>query len=71
MAGNSPDRSRKSPAQPMVGQSLGLSSPALDEAIQLRLGDFLARRADPLVGELAPDAFLLLLARMEEEERGE
>jgi hypothetical protein len=71
MSGSGPDPSRKSPPQARGRQSLDFSPPELDEATQLRLGDFLARRADPLVDEPAPDAFLLLLARMEETEQGE
>ena len=71
MSGSGPDRSRKPPLRSTGRQRLGISPPELDEAAQFRLGDFLARRADQLVGEPVPNAFLLLLARMEAKERGE
>jgi hypothetical protein len=70
MSGSDPDRSQKSP-HVSGGESLDTNAPELDEATQLRLGGFLARRADPLVRDPLPDVFLHLLARMEAKERSE
>ncbi|MFY9657817.1 MAG: hypothetical protein WAK01_14775 [Methylocystis sp.] len=70
MSGSGPDRSQKS--SPTLGRkSLDVNAPELDEATQLRLGGFLARRADQLVRDPLPDVFLLLLAKMNAKEEGE